>query len=208
VEQRRRVERLDICLLLAHVSVTLDAPLQSLRSLLSFVNADMSGLSCKLLPFFPLNPHLPAPPPAASSSASAAPATAAAAAATAAVATVGLRRCCSPPPEPEPDEPSAGAAAAHLDPPPRMAATLECAQRACLRIADVTVMHSVATRPTASTAMVTGACAVSGSAAAGAGAGAAGGACMWAAGAGLRVRSARAAPSGDRASGMLRFAGM
>jgi hypothetical protein len=35
-----------------------------------------------------------------------------------------------------------------------MAATEDCAQRACLRMADVTVMHSVTTRSTGSTAMV------------------------------------------------------
>lgn len=36
--------------------------------------------------------------------------------------------------------------------PPKMADTDECAQRACLRIADVTVMHSVTTRATGLTA--------------------------------------------------------
>jgi hypothetical protein len=182
--------------------------LQSFRSLRSFVNADMSGLSCKLFPFFPRSPHLPAPPPAASSSASAAPATAAAAATTAAVATAGRRF----PPEPPEPAPSSGVPeAAHLEPPPRMAETLECAQRACLRIADVTVMHSVATSPTASTAMVTGACAVSGSVAAGASVRVAVVVCMAAGGgAGLRARSARGAPpaGGGAASGMLMFGGM
>jgi hypothetical protein len=38
---------------------------------------------------------------------------------------------------------------------PRMAATDECAHRACLRIADVTVIHSVTTRDTGFTATVT-----------------------------------------------------
>ena len=37
-------------------------------------------------------------------------------------------------------------------PPPNMADTDECAQRACLRMADVTVMHSVTTRATGSMA--------------------------------------------------------
>jgi len=37
-----------------------------------------------------------------------------------------------------------------------MAATEECAQRACFRIADVTVMHSVTTRATGLTATVIG----------------------------------------------------
>lgn len=36
--------------------------------------------------------------------------------------------------------------------PPRIAETEECAQRACLRMADVTVMHSVVIRATGSTA--------------------------------------------------------
>lgn len=39
---------------------------------------------------------------------------------------------------------------------PSMAATEECAQRACFRIADVTVMHSVTTRATGLTATVIG----------------------------------------------------
>ena len=37
-------------------------------------------------------------------------------------------------------------------PPPRIAATDEWAQRACLRMAEVTVMHSVTTKATGSTA--------------------------------------------------------
>jgi hypothetical protein len=37
-----------------------------------------------------------------------------------------------------------------------MAATEECAHRACLRIADVTVIHSVTTRATGLTATVMG----------------------------------------------------
>jgi hypothetical protein len=36
--------------------------------------------------------------------------------------------------------------------PPRIAETDECAQRACLRMADVTVMHSVVIRATGSIA--------------------------------------------------------
>lgn len=45
-----------------------------------------------------------------------------------------------------------------LDAPPKIADTDECAQRACLRIADVTVIHSVTTSATGSTAtdMVSG----------------------------------------------------
>lgn len=40
--------------------------------------------------------------------------------------------------------------------PPKIAATDECAQRACLRIAEVTVMHSVTTSATGLTATVMG----------------------------------------------------
>lgn len=43
-----------------------------------------------------------------------------------------------------------------FDDPPRIAATDECAQRACLRIADVTVIHSVTTNATGLTATVIG----------------------------------------------------
>ena len=39
---------------------------------------------------------------------------------------------------------------------PRIADTEECAQRACFRIADVTVIHSVTTRATGLTATVMG----------------------------------------------------
>lgn len=37
-------------------------------------------------------------------------------------------------------------------PPPSIADTDECCQRACFRMAEVTVMHSVTTRATGSTA--------------------------------------------------------
>ena len=40
--------------------------------------------------------------------------------------------------------------------PPRIADTDECAHRACLRIADVTVIHSVVINATGSTATDTG----------------------------------------------------
>lgn len=40
--------------------------------------------------------------------------------------------------------------------PPRIAEMEDCAQRGCLRIADVTVTHSVTTRATGSTATVIG----------------------------------------------------
>lgn len=42
-------------------------------------------------------------------------------------------------------------------PPPRMAATDECAHRACFRMADVTVIHSVVIRATGSIATDIGA---------------------------------------------------
>lgn len=43
-----------------------------------------------------------------------------------------------------------------MDELPRIAATEECAHRACLRMADVTVIHSVTTRATGFTATVMG----------------------------------------------------
>lgn len=80
-----------------------------------------------LFPFFPLNPHRLAE--ASSSSASTAlPAE--------------LRLSFS----------HRGEGGGLLEPPPRIADTDDCAQRACLRIAEVTVMHSVTTRATGSTA--------------------------------------------------------
>jgi hypothetical protein len=47
-------------------------------------------------------------------------------------------------------------AGALFDEDPRIAATEECAHRACLRMADVTVIHSVTTRATGLTATVMG----------------------------------------------------
>jgi hypothetical protein len=90
-----------------------------------------------LFPFFPLRPHLLASPPSSASTAT------------------GLflfpflvarssrgvegREPCSP-------------ALLGEDPPPRIAETEECAHRGFLRIADVTVIHSVVINATGSTA--------------------------------------------------------
>ena len=115
-------------------------PLQPLISFLNFAKADMSGLSCRLFPFFPLKPHLLA-------NESSSPA-------------VGISvkdkrpdclriACCE------------GFGLVGLDmllrkeDPPRMAETEDCAQRACFLIAEVTVMHSVVTKATGSTAIAT-----------------------------------------------------
>jgi hypothetical protein len=112
-----------------YLNVT-ELPLHVLNSLLNLVNADMRGLSCKLLPFLLLEPHLQ---PALSSSCGTG---------------VDFRLLRS----------SGGGL---LGPPLRIAETEECAHLACLRMADVTVMHSVMTSATGSTAMVIGVCLVS-----------------------------------------------
>jgi len=78
-----------------------------------------------LLPFLPRRPHLP---PNESSS------------------------CGVTMPAPGPLRPSTyGGGLVEL--PPRIAATEECAHRACLRMAEVTAMHSVITKATGSTAI-------------------------------------------------------
>jgi hypothetical protein len=105
-------------------------PLQVLNSLLNFVKADIRGLSCRLLPFLLLDPHLQ---PRLSSSGGTG---------------VDLRL---------PKSKGGGL----LGTPPSMADMDECAQRACFRIAEVTVMHSVMTSATGSTAIVIGVCRVS-----------------------------------------------
>jgi hypothetical protein len=90
----------------------------------------MSGLSCKLLPFFPLRPHL-----------------------------LGTASSCSPAPAPAmlcPLRSRRCTAGVLFDELPNIAATDECAQRACFRMADVTVIHSVTTRATGLTATVMG----------------------------------------------------
>jgi hypothetical protein len=103
-------------------------PLQPLRSFLRRANADMRGLSCMLLPFFPLSPHL-----------------------------LGTASSCSPAlVMPCPVRSRRCTAGGLFEELPRIAATEECAQRACFRIADVTVIHSVTTRATGLTATVMG----------------------------------------------------
>jgi hypothetical protein len=101
-------------------------PLQPFKSFRSRAKADMSGLSCMLLPFFPRRPHL-----------------------------LGTASSCSPAlTMPWPVRSRRWTAGVLFDELPRIAATDECAHRACFRIADVTVMHSVTTRATGLTATV------------------------------------------------------
>jgi hypothetical protein len=88
----------------------------------------MSGLSCMLLPFLPRRPHL-----------------------------LGTASSCSPAlMMPCPVRSRRCTAGVLFEELPSIAATDECAQRACFRIADVTVMHSVTTRATGLTATVMG----------------------------------------------------
>lgn len=104
------------------------SPLQPFRSFLRRANADMRGLSCMLLPFFPRRPHL-----------------------------LGTASSCSPAlMMPCPVRSRRWTAGVLFEELPSIAATEECAQRACFRIADVTVMHSVTTRATGLTATVMG----------------------------------------------------
>lgn len=106
-------------------------PLQPLRSLRRRAKAERSGLSCMLLPFFPRRPQRVDNAPSSS---------------------VKPRfpessLLCDPFLSPE----------VCLEvPPPNMADTDECAHRACLRMADVTVIHSVTTSATGSMATVAG----------------------------------------------------
>jgi hypothetical protein len=81
-----------------------------------------------LLPFFPLSPHL-----------------------------LGTASSCSPAlTMPCPVRSLRCTVGVLFDELPRIAATEECAHRACLRMADVTVIHSVTTRATGFTATVMG----------------------------------------------------
>ena len=131
MQHRRGIEGPNVCckVRLAPKNVRLGpAPLQPFRSFLRRANADMRGLSCMLLPFFPLRPHL-----------------------------LGTASSCSPPLIiPCPVRSRRWTAGVLLDDPPSIAATEECAQRACFRIAEVTVMHSVTTSATGLTATVIG----------------------------------------------------
>lgn len=88
----------------------------------------MRGLSCRLFPFLPRSPHL-----------------------------LGTASSCSPPLIiPWPVRSRRWTAGVLFDDPPRIAATEECAQRACFRMAEVTVIHSVTTSATGFTATVMG----------------------------------------------------
>ena len=137
MEERRDVERSDVCNNSARCLLTtfLRLPLHPRRSLRSRENADMRGLSCILLPFFPRNPQR-----------------------LARLSSSPVGSCST-----EVKLPDGRRIAAVLRllvlrwevDPPRIAETLECAQRACLRMAEVTVMHSVVTSATGSIAMAT-----------------------------------------------------
>jgi hypothetical protein len=132
MEHRGCVEGPDVCVALAQRLPTATRcarpPLQPFRSFLRRANADIRGLSCMLLPFFPLNPHL-----------------------------LGTASSCSPAlTMPCPVRSRRWTAGVLFEELPRMAATDECAHRACLRMADVTVIHSVTTRATGLTATVMG----------------------------------------------------
>ena len=128
MEHRGGVERLDIwqgISLLSRAIETKHIPLQPFSSFLRRANADMRGLSCKLFPFFPRSPHR-----------------------------LGTASSCCPVPPtmPCPARSLFWIAGVLFEEPPRMAATDEWAHRACLRMADVTVMHSVTTSATGLTA--------------------------------------------------------
>jgi hypothetical protein len=117
-------------------------PLQPTSSRLSRPNPAINGLSCMLFPFFPRRPHLLASP--SSSPPSVYP-----------KEDLLLRPFRLP-------ESSRGVEGREScvpgfkgDVTPRIADTDECAHRACLRMADVTVMHSVVIKATGSTATET-----------------------------------------------------
>ena len=106
--------------------------LYSARSLRSCAKADMSGLSCKLFPFFPLKPHRvvrvcdPSP--------------------LMLTGVGGIDAEDLPPPvgRPLPDEGlDISKSCDRLVPPPKIAETDDCAHRECFRIAEVIAMHSV-----------------------------------------------------------------
>lgn len=115
-------------------------PLHPVNSRLRRPNPAIRGLSCILFPFFPLKPHLFAKPTSSFPSEAAEPFCA-------------LRGPIS----------SRGVEGLEfwnpelngLELPPNIEETDECAQRACFRIAEVTVIHSVVIRATGSTAIET-----------------------------------------------------
>lgn len=128
-------------------------PLHPFRSLLNRANALIRGLSWRLFPFFPRKPQrlstgFESPSP-----------------------TLILRPIAPGPPSLPPllagltrglmgligiGELLPVAAELLPAPPPRIAETELCAHRACLRIAEVTVIHSLTTKPTGSTAIDVG----------------------------------------------------
>jgi hypothetical protein len=120
-------------------------PLQPRRSLRNLENADISGLSCILLPFLPRKPHRLAKLSSSVGSSTDARLPDC-------LRTISVRRLleelgprCKGEPGPVP----------RCVEPPRIAATEECAHLACLRMAEVTVMHSVVTSATGSMAIAT-----------------------------------------------------
>ena len=110
-------------------------------SLLSLAKADINGLSCRLFPFLPRSPHRPAR------------------FSSLLLAEFSVDVVAECPLERLPVVDTAEEPVAFrgyiVEEPPNIAETEECAQRACLRIAEVTVMHSVVINAIGSTAMAT-----------------------------------------------------
>ncbi len=116
-------------------------PLQPFNSRRRRANPAIRALSCILFPFFPRRPHLLA------SSSSSIPSTNPA-------PFLDFLRALRSSRGVEGREPCKLELGAEL--PPKIVETDECAHRACFRMAAVTVMHSVVTRATGSTATETG----------------------------------------------------
>ena len=141
MKQRRRVESTDICLGLSknyiRVREITQVPLHLANSRRSRPKPAINGLSCMLFPFLPRKPHRLARPTSSSPSAIDDLALCLLILLISSPGVAGLELCLP-----------------GLDglPPPSIAETEECAQRACLRMADVTVIHSVVIRATGSTA--------------------------------------------------------
>ena len=117
-----------------------DLLLHPLKSLRRRANADINGLSCMLLPLLLRRPHVPTKE-LSSSPVVKLPR------GTWRVPCVVAGRC------PFVSTEAALRPAEAEGTPPKMAETDECAHRACFRIADVTVIHSVVTRATGSIAI-------------------------------------------------------
>lgn len=116
-------------------------PLHCFKSLRRFAKAERRGLSCMLCPFFPRSPQRLASP--GSSVWAVAPR-----AALAPFSCFGADICLDAGGCFSISSLEEGAGAL----PPKIADTDECAHRACLRMADVTVIHSVTTSATGSIA--------------------------------------------------------